>query len=849
MVKVENKETLRLLTKRFMKMNRARNIIAVIAIMLTSLLFTSLFVGSVSMILSKRATEIKQFMDSSHAIAQNLSEEDAKRLQKTIEQDEEVERYGSGIFLGAGMDERFGFSVEVRYADENMAESFNCLPTTGRLPEKENEVALSSTILESLGVTPKIGEEVTLTWEVNPMLKQYKTDTFKICGFWQGDKAVLGQMVWVSEAYAKENRYPVTQEELENGIYNGGKEYFLWYKNLWNLEKKTEKISKAAGFTRAGTGMEVNPAYNLFEEDSFSFSSLIIMILFVILAGYLIIYNIFNISVKTDIRAYGLLKNVGTTGKQLKKIVRMQAWRLSAIGIPIGLLCGYLAGLCMAPSLTADAEISAQAGQTAQTVVSANPLIFLAAALLTLLTVYLSSLQACKMVERVSPVEALRLAEGEQSHRKIKKNTSVTWWGMAVQNVLRNWKKGLIVMLSIALSMVVVNCIVMLVQGYDFDSYRKVLLASDFQLDQMTGSLLNTNFNGITPEIKEILDECPDSAKTGYVYYSEETHKMEPELLKTWEAFADKYEKNWNDYEKQVWEEAKASNTVSVHFLGISESVFDKLEWRGEKCSWDTFKSGNYVLVDYGNKYAERPVSYYQTGGIFQMDYKNGNQKDYEVIGEALMPYTLDYPYADCIYITVLVPEEEYITQTGNESAMYAAIDAKKGEDKQIKEYIDKNILKENDMINVFSVLDMKESFQRYVSKYYMIGSFLVVILAFIGIMNFFNTTATSVISRKKELALLEVVGMTKKQVSKMLVTEGFLYLGGAFVIAVLLIVFGAKQILVNTLGTAFFFRLHLTIVPCVLMIPILVGIAYVIPKYQFEKMSRESIVERIRKE
>ena len=73
------------------------------------------------------------------------------------------------------MDERFGFSVEVRYADENMAESFNCLPTTGRLPEKENEVALSSMILETLGVTPKIGEEVTLTWEVNPMLKQYKT--------------------------------------------------------------------------------------------------------------------------------------------------------------------------------------------------------------------------------------------------------------------------------------------------------------------------------------------------------------------------------------------------------------------------------------------------------------------------------------------------------------------------------------------------------------------------------------------------------------------------------------------------------------------------------------------------
>ena len=216
------------------------------------------------------------------------------------------------------------------------------------------------------------------------------------------------------------------------------------------------------------------------------------------------------------------------------------------------------------------------------------------------------------------------------------------------------------------------------------------------------------------------------------------------------------------------------------------------LEWKEEKCSWDTFKSGDYVIVDYSDKYTEEPVSYYQSGETFKMEYGNGKQKDYGVIGEAMMPYSLDYPYADTVYITVMVPEEEYITQTGNQSAMYAAIDAKKGEDKQVKEYIDKNVLKENDMINVSSVLDMKASFRRFVGKYYMIGGFLVVILAFIGIMNFFNTT---------------------------------------------------------TFATVFFFQLHLTIVPCLLMVPILSGIAYAIPKYQFKKMSQESVVERIRKE
>ena len=61
--------------------------------------------------------------------------------------------------------------------------------------------------------------------------------------------------------------------------------------------------------------------------------------------------------------------------------------------------------------------------------------------------------------------------------------------------------------------------------------------------------------------------------------------------------------------------------------------------------------------------------------------------------------------------------------------------------------------------------------------------------------------------------------------------------------------VYLSKQILIITLGTAFFFQLHLTIVPCLLMVPILSGIADAIPKYQFKKMSQESVVERIRKE
>lgn len=847
MVKVENKDTCRMLTKQFMKQNRARNVIAVLAILLTCLLFTSLFMGAVSMVLSKRATDVKQFMDSSHAILQNRRAEECDSIEAALKQDKDVARYGYGIFLGGALDTRFGFSTEVRYADENLAESFNCTPTTGTLPKEKDEIAVSTIVLDALDVPHELGETITITYELNPIAGEVKTETFRLSGFWEGDDAVLAQMLWVSKEYAEENRFPITKKDLENGLVNGSMDYAVWFKSLWNLNGKTEQLSALAGLTGERDVFCVNPAYDTSEEDSMPFLSVGIMVGFIILAGYLIIYNIFNISVKTDIRTYGLLKNVGTTGKQLKKIVRMQAWRLSAVGIPMGLILGYGASVLMAPSLNAVSEISAQESSGAETVISANPLLFLGAAAFTLFTVYLSSLKACKMVERISPVEALRLAESDQSKRKTKKNFSVSWCGMAVQNMLREWKRGLIVMLSIALSLVVVNCIVMLVEGYDFESYQKIFLASDFQLDQMTSTLTNTNFDGISPKVREKLEDCPYSTQVGFVYYSDERHEIDNTIKEYWDQYKKRYESGWNDYERGYWDEMQDAGEMRVHFLGINEGAFNKLEWKDAACSWEDFKDGNSVIVDYGDQYAKEPKSYYHPGDIFHMEYQSKKAKDYKVLGEAVMTYSLDYPYADMFYITVMVPEEEYRNYVDNDCAMYAAVDVKEGTEQEMKDYIDTEILSENERMNVFSILDMRKSFERYVRKYYMIGGCLAFVLAFIGIMNFFNTTATSVFNRKRELALLEAVGMTKKQIVKMLVMEGFLYLLGAFGIAVLLICTCAEKLLANTLGKAFFFRMHLTIVPCLCMMPLLFVIAYFIPKILFRKMAKESVTMRIR--
>lgn len=861
MVKVNNKDTLRLVARRFMKMNRKRNIIAMIAIALTALLFTSLFTGSESLILSKRATDIRQFMDSSHAAVQDLTKKQAEKTERVLEKEKDVRRFGQGIFLGAGMNKEFNFSAEVRFCDKNMAESFNCLPTSGHLPEKENEIAVSSLVFDSLGLPHKTGQKITIIWEKNGKTHETRTDTFTVSGYWKGDKAVMSQLLLVSEKYAKENAVSPTKKNLEDGIYNGGYEYAVWYRSLWNLEKKTINLSKQAGLINAKTQFEVNPAYDLMDEDAFSYASVLVLLLFIILAGYLIIYNVFSLSVKTDLRTYGLLKNIGTTGKQLKKIVHMQAIYLSAIGIPIGIAAGYAASVLMAPSL--NATIDSQQTSAAVVVVNANLLIFFVAAVFMLLTVYLSCMQSCRMVEKVSPVEALRLSENDNNDsnkngiichmfsKMCLKNThfSTNWFGMAVKNMFREWKKGFIVMLSIALSMVVVNCIFMLVSGYDFTTYEKALFASYFKIDQMTDFSPATNFHGVSPKVQKILEKCPYSKATGYVYYSQEKHNVENDKLlqKTFHQFAKQSKSDWSEYEKKYWSDFQKSKEVNVHFLGISKAIFDKLEWKNKPCSWEKFQSGNAVIVDYSQQ--EESNSYYNEGDTFSMQYSSGDKKNYTVLGEATMPYAIDYPYADMLYITVMVPESEFKEHTEIDSAMYATIDAKKGQEKQVQNYLNHTILKGNDILNVSSVLNVRASFQKYVNRYYSIGTFLVIILLCIGIMNFFNTTATSVLSRKRELTLLEAVGMTRKQIIKMLITEGCIYFIGAFILAVIIICTISEQILSHTIGQAFFFQMHLTILPCLCMIPLFLIIAVVIPYYQYQKMSQETIVERLRVE
>ncbi len=84
------------------------------------------------------------------------------------------------------------------------------------------------------------------------------------------------------------------------------------------------------GYTGAQLSESIDPSLVL---------AIAAMLALIVFTGYLIIYNVFQISVAGDIRFYGLLKTIGTTPRQLKRIIRHQALALCLVGIPLSTTC------------------------------------------------------------------------------------------------------------------------------------------------------------------------------------------------------------------------------------------------------------------------------------------------------------------------------------------------------------------------------------------------------------------------------------------------------------------------------------------------------------------------------
>ncbi|MDR3072144.1 MAG: ABC transporter permease, partial [Clostridiales Family XIII bacterium] len=293
---VDNKPILRKLTLRLLKAGKMRNIIAVCAIALTAVLFTSVFTLGGNVMSAIEEQTQRQVGTQAHGGLKYLTMAQYDNFKKSpLPKDISY----NIIFSIAENEALRGIQCEIRYSEDKMARWEFSFPDVGNMPQADREIACSTIVLDALDVPREIGASVPLVFSVGG--RQY-TEQFTLCGFWEGDAVASAQQIWLSDAYV---RSVLSENDIPSGDYAGTIMADVWFSNALDIEGKMQQLIAERGYAPDEIDYGVNWAYAASDIDPAMIAITVFVLALIMLSGYLIIYSVFAISVNADIRFYG----------------------------------------------------------------------------------------------------------------------------------------------------------------------------------------------------------------------------------------------------------------------------------------------------------------------------------------------------------------------------------------------------------------------------------------------------------------------------------------------------------------------------------------------------------------
>lgn len=857
-MKVRNRKAVRHLSWKTFCANKTRNIVAALAIALTAMMFTALFTIVITMNYSSEQQTMRQVGGYSHGGFKRLTKEQVEELRN----DDLIEECGATFLFATPTEAPFNkIWAEMRYAEDNYAKFCWSEPTTGEMPKEGKEIAADTAILKALGVPAKLGAEVTLTF---PLGNEVVTDTFILSGYWEADPALPAHMMWLSEEYvlAEMAKVPSDAQEM-NGIGD-------WYLDMVfadskDIKGKLEQIAENHGYTLGDKtegkqlSVGINWAYTSTHAetaDAQSVSAVAGALVLMLLTGYLIIYNVFQISVAGDIRFYGLLKTIGTTGRQIRRMVRYQALILSAIGIPIGLLGGYAAGNLLIPVLMTNLSDT-----TVHRTV--NPLIFIGAVLFTLATVFISCFLPARRASKVSPIEAVRYTEQTGTKKKQKKSRQGNRiFRMAMANLMRNRLKTILVVLSLSLSIVMLNGVYGFTKGFSMDGFLKKFVVSDFLVADAE-YFQYSGMDDVSSVLVENLKSQDGFEDGGYVRMFNEytvcktTKEKWLYWMKVFQRFTeDELDKEVlampDDAPMDLGETVFILDDYTVEHLEVLEGSLDKWKEPGSVIQL-------IVADDYGQP--DWDMAIFDTGDTitqaFSDDYtvsedgrnvtvNSQTEEEYTIIATAVIPGVMTdrgYGYGKLAMSEEALPENmrAYLTDM-----IYMADFDEEGTAEAEKFMADYTENTEPEM-SYESKGKFAGYYKQFQTTFWLVGGSLSFIIGLVGVLNFVNGELTAIISRRRELAMLQSIGMTGKQMKKMLILEGVLTGAFALVIASILnlgVYFGMMPAIENLF---WYFKQNFTMTMIFAAVPVFLLLGIGVPVLAYKRAERKSVVERLR--
>ena len=535
-----------------------------------------------------------------------------------------------------------------------------------------------------------------------------------------------------------------------------------------------------------------------------------------------------------------------------------------------GLLLGYGIGAVLVPVVLRSSQLGVG--------ISTSPVIFLGSMLFALLTVLLSCSKPGKMAAKVSPVEATKYTDAMQTKKKRRSTRGAKLHQMAFANLGRNKKKTVLVVVSLTLSVTLFNALCAFVGGFSMEKYVSTMTCADFIVSTPDYFRYNPADEFITPEQLEDISANTKASLSGTGYAVQKPAY----LWMTENALRQDYAKyeSAEQLDSHMSRLEHRGNMVmgDTRIEALDNSLFDKLQVFDGDISPMLEPDNNAIAIaffldDYGNlpnleyypkvgdtitvTYAD-DVKYIdsRTGELtedtpeeyFQAKLYGARDVEYTVCALVELPYSMSYRYGGIGYETVLSVDTAQRDSGGAAIPMLYLFDtADDADEAEAEQYLSKLTAGEFSPLMYESKATARSEFAQFRQMFLLVGGILCAIIGLVGLLNFFNAMMTGILSRRREFAVLQAVGMTPRQLKTMLIYEGLFYAMSSVSVAFVLSL-AVGPLAGKMLGSMFwFFEYRFTVLPVLLTIPVFLLLGWLIPCMMYDNAAKCSIVDQLR--
>lgn len=806
-----------------MRHYKSKNILIGIAIILTTLLLFVIPSIGKDMVEVNFAV-INKIYPTWHALYRNVDESTVMKLAAH----HDVKTYG--LRSDAGYMNLEDATVSMMYMDRTGMELYKVKLKEGQLPQKENDIVVSKGILEALGQNGKIGDTITVPYQIlkDDGLDYTKEKDFRICGFLADNESSKEQKQYtslVSEAFLKAE-IPVEQVKYRFLLQVNGQKG----NTTADYTETIQNIARQFGISE--DDMNINKEYLAANYvDPATIPVIVGIMLIVVLAGIITIYSVYYVSMNQRVREFGKLKAIGATKRQLRQIVLREGMGVALFAIPIGLLIGTVAVKVVLLQFVEHAKDSNVLITEAYKVVAKGEVqlyywwIYLLAIAVTLCTVYLSLMKPMRMAAKVSEIEAMRYQGGSKRQKSSRKGYQFLNIGrLTKRNLAENKKKSTITIVSMAVTGIFVMMVATVLSCANPMESAKSSIVGQYEISPIVES-----GNKEHPEFEWAEVQKNNPLNEGLKQQIEELDGVERvDVFTALKVSGGPFEEK-----------------IGTEFInGVPEEYAEELK-KGiteGNVTYEELKSGDKVILDRALLHWYPDI---KVGDKLKLNIHDGDntfQKEIEVA--AIGEYGTGLTNYNCL----IMAKEGAEKLTINNSSSYFQVIA----DKDYDEALEASLQAIVDGSGRLQMRTWKNEYDTWENAIQMTRGAcyaFIIILAAISIMNLINTMINSVHVRKKELGMMQAIGMSDRQLMKMLQLEGIFYTVGTLIISIGVGSLAGYPLFLYAKRTGMFdiSTYHYPVTAAIIIILTLFVIQMLLAIFIAKSVRKDSLIERIR--